>query len=353
MSPQASELAPAAERAAARDRDRSSVARTRAVVYDALAQALNDPGIMAGPPRHSLLAEAVSQGVSVLDSAACGRVQDALEEHLPPAVPEMRRRYAQILAPPGRRPVATYESLALTGRLAGEAALDVARWYREHGLEATDGLPDSASAELAFMGFLADAEAEAVRQKTESTVRRLRRDQRRFLGEHVLPWLPRLGRELVASGDPHIGAIGLLLEGFLSEEQGRAARPAGGAANPRVPGLQGGGQCSLCGFCVQACPTGALWITETDSETSLLMAESRCTGCARCLGECPENVLAMTAGTDGEDTATVLCRSPRARCPHCGRPTVSQAELDAVFARLDADAVLQCRLGLCNDCKAL
>ncbi len=334
-----------------RNNDRSAVPIARANVYDVLAQALSNPAIVAGAPRQSSLAEAAEQGASVLGSTICRRVLFALEELPPVAGAELRRRYARILAQPGSRPLATYESLALTGRLAGQAAQEVGQWFRLYGLEADGDLSDSASAELAFMGSLAEAEAEALLQEIDGSVRQLRRAQRQFLHDHVLSWLPQLGSELAVSGDPYIGAIGRLLEGFLKEEQVRTARPASGVKCSRLPRIQDGDQCCLCGFCVQTCPTGALWVTETDTETSLMMAADRCTGCARCLPECPESVLYMAKNAEYDSVSTTLFRSPRTHCPQCGQPTVSQAEMEAVFARLEADSAMQLRLSLCNSCK--
>ena len=52
--------------------------------------------------------------------------------------------------------------------------------------------------------------------------------------------------------------------------------------------------CTLCGKCVEACPTGALSINE---ETGAVALEgTKCDACGRCVEECPVDVIRMDAG---------------------------------------------------------
>jgi ferredoxin len=113
-----------------------------------------------------------------------------------------------------------------------------------------------------------------------------------------------------------------------------------------------GQECGLCGFCVQSCPVGALWISENEQTTFLLLKPEQCIGCAKCLPVCPDGALGMVTRPADLATTVAVRRSQRARCPRCAAPTVSQAELTAVFARLDADETLRYRLSLCESCKA-
>ena len=122
--------------------------------------------------------------------------------------------------------------------------------------------------------------------------------------------------------------------------------------------------CSLCGFCVQVCPTYALRIHEDVQETRLVLDPVACTGCGKCVRTCDPRALRkrpldppILGGGSGEGESSpqnwggrgaVLRRSPRAVCPACGEPTVSQAELAYVAAQLGdhpawLDYCLACR----------
>jgi len=328
----------------------TQTAPIRAQLYDILAQTLADPTLLAGSPRESLLAEVVIAGAAELGSAACRRILFALEELPPIADDELRHRFEIVTTRPGRRPLALHESLATTGHLVSPVGRDVEQVYRRWGLCSGVELPDSASVELAFLAFLVEQEAAAQAAGQTGASRRQRKAQRDFLHEHVMRWLPQLGRALAASQDPYLAPVGQLLEEFLREEQLRLLTPHKGATTADIPFVVSGDRCSLCGFCVQTCPTGALWVGENDVESNLLLNPARCIGCAQCLPVCPDGALSMTR-RDGAAGPLSLHHSPRAHCPRCGAATVSQAELDAVFARLDADASLRQRLSLCNRCK--
>jgi len=68
----------------------------RAIVLDALAQALSDPTILAGASASSPLADALSSAVHELGSAACRRALFAMAE-LPPAdADDLKARFEAI-----------------------------------------------------------------------------------------------------------------------------------------------------------------------------------------------------------------------------------------------------------------
>jgi NAD-dependent dihydropyrimidine dehydrogenase PreA subunit/TorA maturation chaperone TorD len=325
---------------------------TRSILLDSLAQALTDPAIMAGDALASPLAKAVITAAETLGSAACRRALFALGE-LPAANgEELRRRFELAINPPDARPIPMYESLALNGHLISPTTEEVGDLYRRHGLEPDGDLPDSASMELAFLAFLVEAEADALILGQASQAGALRREARNFLNDHVLAWLPLVGRTLTRCGDPHLVLYGHLLEDFLKEEQLRSLIPKGGRTRSDVPSIIAGQECGLCGFCVQSCPVGALWISENEQTTFLLLKPEQCIGCAKCLPVCPDDALGMMTRPADLATTVAVRRSQRARCPRCAAPTVSQAELTAVFARLDADETLRYRLSLCESCKA-
>lgn len=94
-----------------------------------------------------------------------------------------------------------------------------------------------------------------------------------------------------------------------------------------VPNIVEPDLCTLCGFCVQVCPTKALRIHEDEKTTFLQLEASLCTSCANCRNICPEDVLSLSASSPNQ--AQVLLReSPLAKCSNCGETTFSQAELD-------------------------
>jgi len=320
------------------------------MVYHALAEALAGPV----PGVERLLQEAVKTGAQVLGSAACQKAALRLVGRPVAGQESLRECYSRLLAQSGRQPAALYESLHRHGYLAGQITWEVEQRYRALGLAPVDGeLPDHASVELGFLEHLAFAEAEAETADDSHLSTRLRAEQRAFLRDHAGVWLPEVGAALTTAGDLFYATVGRLLSGFLAEElNGRQKR--GSQPGARLPFLQEPAACTLCGLCVGSCPLGALRVIESATETALTLDPSQCVGCARCARICPEEVLHLSAGTPTvrATDCQVLRQSRRATCPDCGQPTVSRTELEAVFARLHADPVMQRRLSLCTECKS-
>jgi ferredoxin len=327
------------------------------MVYHALAEALAGPV----PGIELLLLDAVTAGAQVLGSAACQRAVLALAECPVSSVEALRDGYTclpapvaqlQVTANPGRQPVALYESLHRQGGLGGQVTWDVERHYRALGLAPIDGeLPDHASLELAYLGHLATAEAEARIVCNDRLVARLRAEQHTFLRIHVGTWLPDVGVAMAAAGEPFYAIVGRVLSGFLSEEL--IGRKLNGQTGARLPTLKDPTVCTLCGLCVGSCPPNALRVIESATKTALTLDPAQCTGCNRCVRICPEGALLLSLGAANRAGWQIVRQSARVGCPKCGRPTVSQAELDAVFARLQPDPTVQQRLRLCVECKSL
>jgi ferredoxin len=327
------------------------------MVYHALAEALGGPV----PGIESLLLDAVTAGARVLGSAACQRAVLALAECSVSSIEALRDGYNYLPAPvaqlqaianPGRQPVALYESLHRQGGLGGQVTWDVERHYRALGLAPVDGeLPDHASVELAYLGHLATAEAEARAVCNDRLVARLRAEERTFLRIHAGTWLPDVGVAMAAAGEPFYAIVGRVLSGFLSEEL--IGRKLNGQTGARHPTLKDPAVCTLCGLCVGSCPPNALRVIESATETALTLDPAHCTGCDRCVRICPEGALLLSLGAANRSGRQIVWQSARVGCPNCGRPTVSQAELDAVFARLQPDPTVQQRLRLCVECKSL
>jgi TorA maturation chaperone TorD/Fe-S-cluster-containing hydrogenase component 2 len=329
--------------------------RARAMIYQALAEALAGPI----PGIQESLLEAVTIGAWVLDSMACQKAALTLAELPVIGLEILRKNYTRLIANPGRRPVALYESLHRGGGLMGQVTWAVERHYRALGLAPTkEELPDHASVELAFLGHLAVAEAEARTAGDGRLVARLKAEQHTFLRTHAGTWLPEVGVALATADNRFYAAVGRLLNEFLAEEV--AGRKQNGRTRVRLPTLKNPNACTLCGLCVGSCPLGALRVIESAAETALTLNPAQCIGCNRCGRTCPEGVLHLSpamgpidrSGPANGTGCRVMRHSPRAECPTCGRPTVSQAELEAVLTRLQPDPAMQQRLCLCVECKS-
>lgn len=93
----------------------------------------------------------------------------------------------------GESPPPPYESVYREGLCWGESTVKVLEEYRRFGLtlgkEHEGEPPDHISFELAFMGFLCEREAEALRNGDRGEALRLLDAEERFLGEHLLKWV--------------------------------------------------------------------------------------------------------------------------------------------------------------------
>lgn len=302
----------------------------RADFYLALAEVLDEPPPwLALPGRQWPLFNAAQHMAPA--SAAARRAVAPLSEIGRESLAERKSRYRRLLRNNDRPPFWLHESLYRGGRLLGPPMYDVEQLYRVAGLQiAGDMLPDHASVELAFLAHLA-------RQATADPdhARQWRRTEQLFLRKHAARWLPEVGRAIAASGDAVYAPVGTLLADWLEEAVRRKGynRPA-----QHLPVVVES-QCTLCGFCVQKCPVAALMIDEDDEETALLLSVDRCCGCSKCIQVCETGAMQMERAPQDQKGEMPggwqqLRRSPRARCPGCGEPTVSDAELDFVARQI-------------------
>jgi len=238
-----------------------------------------------------------------------------------------------------------YESLYRHGHLAGPVTWELERFYRSLHLEPASGeLPDNASVELTLMALLLEAEAEAHAGGDKKLAQRAHRLAQSFFREHINAWMPQLANRLAHSGEASCVEVARLLEELLASELKQWYSHQG----MLCPELEEPDLCTLCGLCTGICPTGALEMREDERETSLFFNGALCTGCGLCVRKCPVKALRMYPKAEGMKK---LRTSPRVRCPACGAPTVSEAELEDVFHRLGANERLKERLRLCPSCK--
>lgn len=251
-----------------------------------------------------------------------------------------RAGWATLFVGNGRSPIMLYESWHVDGRFPSPATFAVQAAYRHSGLEPSGELPDHAAIELEFLSILTEWEDEDAGQ-----AQHWRSVRRRFLKEHANRWLPQVARWLTQSNDGAWVAVGLLLTAVLTLPDYPQRHRANGKTG--LPSLTDSEKCTLCGFCAQTCPSRALRISEDERVTRLYLLPESCIRCGKCRQVCDERALAMKGSGVGE-TAVLLRESPRAVCPRCGQPTVSQAELNAIISRLGEhpawlDYCLNCR----------
>ncbi len=298
-------------------------------LYHSLAEALTEPPEwLARRGSEWPLFEVVTRFARHL--AVARHAVAALAEVGAESLAARRARYAALFAGPGRPRFWLYESAHRSGRLLGPETFSVERLYRAAGLNVLGAeLPDHASLELAFLGYLAEQGAADL--------------EKVFIEKHAGLWLPQLGRELARTGDEVYAPLGQLLADWLTEavHTHRLSPPVAGAARPTI--LQADA-CTLCGFCGQVCPTRALALRENEDETALVLLAAGCTGCGKCERTCPTQALTMqplSGSTGPSGIENTLRQSPRAVCPACGERLVSQAELSFVAAQLGHPAWLK------------
>ncbi|RME11961.1 MAG: 4Fe-4S dicluster domain-containing protein [Bacteroidetes bacterium] len=258
-----------------------------------------------------------------------------------PVVRQME--FEKVISGNGRlAPVMMYESQVVNGRFLGPVTFALQALYQKMGLETTGAeLPDYAAVELDFLSFLAEKEAQA---NDDQQARHWRHTRRQFLQEHAGKWLPQLAHRLSNSGEEAWTAVAHLLAAALNPPKRQKQITPKESGLPQIPDIT---LCTLCSFCVQVCPTHALSMREDDHATRLTLNPSLCIRCHKCEQVCEEKAIDLQ-GKPAAAPMLVLRESPRATCPRCGKPTVSEAEVTAVVARLGShpawlDYCLECR----------
>ena len=63
--------------------------------------------------------------------------------------------------------------------------------------------------------------------------------------------------------------------------------------------------CTACDACLDACPYGAISMTEIDGRQVAVISETGCKGCGGCVPICPENAIDLRGYTDAQVTAMI------------------------------------------------
>ncbi len=234
-----------------------------------------------------------------------------------------------------------HESKFRQGRILGPTTFQIKSLYEQVGLK-VDGaeLPDHVSIELEFMAYLCQKINE-----NDSEVEIWKKAQDLFYRQHLSDWMPQLGQDLIKSRDVVWKLVGFILTALFKNENNIEAKVDN---NYIYPSIIFEDNCSLCGFCVQVCPSSALQMNEDDINTALCLNNNLCIHCNKCVLICPEKTLVLKAQSPIKDIL-VLLKSPRALCTSCHEPTVSQAELDFTSEKLGHPGWLS----LCLDCRSI
>jgi len=340
----------------------------RADLYALLAELLAEPPEwMSLPGREWPLFDLLTQLAAESDAAR--RHLDLVAGIPSEEVDQRRQRYASLFQA-GRPRFWLYESAARTGKILGEPTFAMAQLLQAAGLETAGAeLPDHISLELAFLSYLVERDNISLYEK-------------QFL-EKRAAWMIDLGRALAQSGDAVYAIIGALLANWLIESTQHATSrsiPVGRNTStaqhairnthhatrttqhvnhatrttqhaPRatlLPIIPNPDNCTLCGFCAQVCPTRALKVLEDRRQTILALDPAECIHCGKCEKICDFEALTMLPAPVSAEKSLTLRHSPLAYCQKCGRPIVSQAELDYIVSQI-GDAAWQ---HLCLDCRA-
>ena len=314
-----------------------------AELYQLLAEVLAEPPEwFSAPGRQWPLYSAANKLASHSADETLHQIIAELEA-IPPETSEARlSRYRALFSAGEVRGLWLYESLWRDGRLLGPTTFAAWRVYETVGLTtAGTELPDHVSIELAFLAYLAEQESQ-----TSSDAGEWRKARHLFIQRHASQWLPSLGHAIVQTKDEVYKSIGWLLI-HLFEKKKRLKRKSLSNVRP-LPRIAEPKACNLCSFCVQVCPTKALVTREDDDTSALQIMDSLCSGCSKCVRTCPTGALHLI-DTLADDSWQTLRTSLRVHCPHCGEPTVSQAEFEAVCAQIGEPEWLR----YCLDCRSV
>lgn len=301
-------------------------------LYSGLAQAFATPDITGLPSWLAacgedwpLYAPAV-QLAEINSSRVWDQVVDALEQISAAPLSVREQTYETLFYGKSASPIWLYECMYTNGRLPGPATFAVEALYKKAGLEINySELADHAALELTFLSYLTEKEVgDPQNSHTWTAAKRL------FIKNHAARWLPNLGRQLSRTKYPAWAALGFLLAAMFEVKH---PKPKGAGVRARFPTIAKSSECNLCGFCIQVCPTQALGIEENDDKTALWLDPELCIHCNKCERICEQGAMEMSTSKNSQEHM-VLIQSPRAKCACCGKPTVSELELDWVALRL-------------------
>ena len=133
---------------------------------------------------------------------------------------QLSRDHAVLFVGPFELLAAPYGSVYLEKgrRVMGDSTTEVARFFRQEGLEVdVSEPPDHIAIELEFLSFLAQKEARAAAEGLADEADRCRQVQARFLEGYLRPWLPKFCEAIRAGTENRFYlALAECLDDFIS-----------------------------------------------------------------------------------------------------------------------------------------
>ena len=210
--------------------DRANWAKARGDIYKFLSAAFLEP------PSRALVTALSSNGLlealeNIFGHAAVDDLRLSVSQ-IQSDYESLDQEFQDLFMVPLGRYVTPYEAVyrderevgddRVQGLLMGPSTLAVKQLYREAGAAVSEDfkdLPDHVGLELACMGFLCEAEAQAWVKEDLDSVRRMRDFQKKLLHEHLLLWVPALcGRIRERAPGPYYRGIAGLTEAHLARE---------------------------------------------------------------------------------------------------------------------------------------
>jgi TorA maturation chaperone TorD len=142
---------------------------------------------------------------------------------------QLSRDHAALFVGPFELLAAPYGSVYLEKgrRVMGDSTIEVARFYRQEGLEVdVSEPPDHIAIELEFLSFLAKKEARAAADGLDEEAEHYRLVQTRFLEGYLQPWLPVFCQAVRTGTDNRFYlALADCLDGWISSFGRRCRAP--------------------------------------------------------------------------------------------------------------------------------
>lgn len=254
---------------------------------------------------------------------------------------------------------------AATGsKVMGEPARLAQEFYARAGVSLAAGSrehPDHLTVQLRFVSRLGNMRRTALWRRQPRLAARWAALEQEFLSMHLASWvlpnlIPRLKEH---AGGGFYAAAGLALSDLLSADLkppkeylvpitacGQKRRPSESLTQVSVTSQN----CTLCGVCSGACPTGALRFHISATKASLRVQDDLCNSCGLCTHRCPERAISLDFAPlleHREEPARLLAQTTIAKCNRCQLPLGPRSMINRTARYLGTLVELcpGCRLG--------
>jgi len=98
-------------------------------------------------------------------------------------------------------------------------------------------------------------------------------------------------------------------------------------------------RCTGCGACVEACPAGAVTLTDVDGRRIVEVWYGKCTQCARCQEVCPDNAITFKPTHDlttySKEEIKHKVELPLTKCIICGKPITTDKQSAKINEKIE------------------